>query len=242
MQYYYINIIKANQNIINITKMTQHTDYQRLRILQATLDIKQKTFVTESNVAQTSISRMVKGDIPISKRFKKYLYEKYKVNLEWLEYGIGSMFLESSENILQEPPAIYALKKQPTINQRFMEQWTVIAERNNTLTQRELCKKYGIADTDISKIKSNEVTPSKTILSILAIKANMNTNYTLAGTGTLFIEAGAVELHSKVLALIEENKQLKKNCQLLEENAELMRDKLAEISATKFAKPRKKTA
>ena len=222
--------------------MTEQTDSQRLKILITHLNLKQVDLENKKVSAQTSISRMCSGKIPIAKKLKKYLYKEHKVNIEWLEYGIGSMFIEDHINTLSEPPAKYSLQKKYPINERFLEQWHVIAERNQNLTQRELCNKFNIADTDISKIKSNEVTPSKTILSVLSSRANFNINYTLTGKGSMFIEVGASELHSKVLQLTEENKQLRKNCQLLEENAEFMRDKLAEISATKFAKPSKKTA
>lgn len=223
--------------------MTEHTDSQRLKILLQVLEVKQIDIERTHGIAQTSISSMCKGIIPISKKLKKILYEKHKVNIEWLEYGIGSMLLESSENTLQDPPELYTIKKpSKTINDRFLEQWSVIVSRNIGITQKELCKKFNITDTDISKIKSNEITPTKTVLGILSSQANFNINYTLTGKGPQFIEATSSDLYSKVVSLTEENKTLIKTCQLLEENIELMREKLRNISANDSAKISKKTA
>ena len=77
------------------------TENERLAVLQRELGFNNQTeFAAALGKKQGSLSDIYrqKGGVGVSKSIKSILREKYSVNLNWLETGEGSMFIDGSES------------------------------------------------------------------------------------------------------------------------------------------------
>lgn len=66
---------------------------ERLKKLRKTLKMTQKEFGEKIGLTNASISDIEKGKTILTERNQNLICEKFNVNKEWLEKGIGDMFL-----------------------------------------------------------------------------------------------------------------------------------------------------
>jgi hypothetical protein len=76
------------------------------------LDFSQVEFAEIVGTKQSIVSRMLSGKVKVSLPAMQILYNKYKINLNWLICGSGNMYARDekiSDIILNEPPLNYGV-------------------------------------------------------------------------------------------------------------------------------------
>ncbi|CAM2078534.1 MAG: HTH cro/C1-type domain-containing protein [uncultured Clostridium sp.] len=75
---------------------------ERLRILRKELKLSQSEFGSKIGVSHAAISSLERGENNISERMAISISNIFDVNIEWLLYGTGSMFLSKETFFIDE--------------------------------------------------------------------------------------------------------------------------------------------
>lgn len=75
---------------------------ERLKTLRNTLGINQSVFSNKIGVTRSAISRLESGDINFTEQMIISICREFNVNRAWLVEGIGDMFTNLPETILDE--------------------------------------------------------------------------------------------------------------------------------------------
>lgn len=75
---------------------------ERLKELRKYLSMNQEEFSTRIGVTRSAISRLESGDINFTEQMVKSICREFNVNRVWLTEGIGDMFTNLPETILDE--------------------------------------------------------------------------------------------------------------------------------------------
>lgn len=67
---------------------------ERLKLLREDLGLNQVEFSEKLNVTSATISKIEKGQRNLTDRMKNDICREFLVNKEWLETGIGEMFVD----------------------------------------------------------------------------------------------------------------------------------------------------
>lgn len=81
----------------------------RLRELRKVLGLTQKEFANSIGIKQTSYSDIENLRRELTERNKNLICKAFNVNPQWLETGIGEMFVEPKNNLLEELAKQYNL-------------------------------------------------------------------------------------------------------------------------------------
>lgn len=73
------------------------TENQRIKEIRKILDYTQEELASRLGVKHSTISRIERGTLAVSKRIKITLEARENINIEWLEKGSGDIFLEDSK-------------------------------------------------------------------------------------------------------------------------------------------------
>lgn len=100
------------------TKSSQNIDLkkgERLNLIRASLGLTQVQFTKKLNIAQNNLTAMEKGKRVIGPRLSEDICTTFAVNREWLEKGIGEMFLKDAPSLklmvlVESPDVIEQLK------------------------------------------------------------------------------------------------------------------------------------
>lgn len=75
---------------------------ERLKELRKYLSMNQEEFSTRIGVTRSAISRLESGDINFTEQMVKSICREFNVNRVWLTEGVGDMFTNLPETILDE--------------------------------------------------------------------------------------------------------------------------------------------
>lgn len=75
---------------------------ERLKDLRDTLGINQADFAVKVGVSRSAISRLESGDINFTEQMIISICREFNVNRAWLVEGVGDMFTNLPETILDE--------------------------------------------------------------------------------------------------------------------------------------------
>lgn len=75
---------------------------ERLKDLRNTLGINQADFAVKVGVSRSAISRLESGDINFTEQMIISICREFNVNRAWLVEGVGDMFTNLPETILDE--------------------------------------------------------------------------------------------------------------------------------------------
>ncbi|RKJ44431.1 XRE family transcriptional regulator [bacterium 1XD42-1] len=82
---------------------------ERVKAVRNALNLTQKDFGQKLTLAQTYLSQIEKGDRDVTEKIQKLICFTFNVSEEWLQTGIGDMFVESDSTILSQLSKEYGL-------------------------------------------------------------------------------------------------------------------------------------
>lgn len=77
------------------------TQGERIRGVRTALGLTLEKFGEKLGVTKTAISRIEKGERGLTEQMTKSICREFNVNYAWLTDGVGEMFLESDDDILE---------------------------------------------------------------------------------------------------------------------------------------------
>ena len=78
------------------------TQGERVKAIRATLKLTLEKFGEKLGVGKTAISKIEKGERSLTVQMMKAICREYKVNYEYLKNGIGEMFVEVPQTVVDE--------------------------------------------------------------------------------------------------------------------------------------------
>lgn len=82
---------------------------ERLKLLRKTLGLSQQAFGEKIGITKTSISRLEKDERNPSEQTIKSICREFNVNYAWLMEGVGDMFSDLPETLIDEVAEEYEL-------------------------------------------------------------------------------------------------------------------------------------
>ena len=98
---------------------------KRVKMIREYLGYTQKEFGTKIDVGQTYLSQIEKGDRPLTEKIIKLICFEFNVNYAWLVDGIGEMFIESNDSLLDGLAKKHKLRD---IDMQFIEAFIKLDE------------------------------------------------------------------------------------------------------------------
>ena len=81
----------------------------RIKELRKTIGLSQKDFGSKIGVSDTAVSKLEKGDRNPSEQTIKSICREFNVNYAWLMEGVGDMFSDLPETLIDEVAEEYEL-------------------------------------------------------------------------------------------------------------------------------------
>lgn len=95
---------------------------ERIKEIRKTLNLSQKEFGEKIGVSDTAISKLEKGERNPSEQTIKSICREYNVNYAWLMEGLGDMFSNLPETLLDQVAEEYNLDElDKVIVKRYMQ-------------------------------------------------------------------------------------------------------------------------
>lgn len=82
---------------------------ERLKLLRTSLNISQSDFAIKIGVSRSAVSRLESGDINFTEQMILSICREFNVNRAWFVEGVGEMFTNLPETILDELAMQYEL-------------------------------------------------------------------------------------------------------------------------------------
>ena len=83
----------------------------RIKKLRTFLGLSQEAFGQQLGVKKSAISKIEKGENDLSPQMQKLICREFNVNFFWLRDGIGEMFMQAPETIVDELADEYRLSE-----------------------------------------------------------------------------------------------------------------------------------
>lgn len=100
----------------------ENNQAERVKQLRATLELSQEAFGNKLGVGKTAISKIEKAERSLTDQMTKAICREYKVNYPWLTEGLGDMFSDLPETLLDEVAEEYKLDELDTLLvKRYMQ-------------------------------------------------------------------------------------------------------------------------
>lgn len=81
----------------------------RVKLLRSTLHLNQDTFGEKLGIKKSAVSKIEKGENGLKDQLAKLICKTYNVNYFWLRDGIGEMFIDLPETVIDEMKVTYHL-------------------------------------------------------------------------------------------------------------------------------------
>jgi len=123
----------------------------RLKDIRKALRLTQKEFAARLGITDSGISRLEKGQNQLTDQLIRAICREYKVNYEYLKNGIGEMFVEVPQTVVDELCAQYDLDEFDRI---MIQEYLKLDESSRNVLKtyiRSIMKRVGSDDTQ-SKI------------------------------------------------------------------------------------------
>jgi len=104
----------------------------RLQLLMSELDLKPENIQSDTGVAARTITHSLYEGKPLGNKLLRALHEKYGVSVDWLLFGVGTMFVQKTGEIY-DPAAgsgglIQDFKMKRVIT--FLHEWATYADED----------------------------------------------------------------------------------------------------------------
>lgn len=100
----------------------ENNQAERVKQLRATLGLSQEAFGQKLGVTKTAISRIEKAERSLTEQMAKAMCREFNVNYPWLIEGLGDMFSDLPETLLDEVAEEYKLDELDTLLvKRYMQ-------------------------------------------------------------------------------------------------------------------------
>ncbi len=123
----------------------------RLKDIRKALRLTQKEFAARLGITDSGISRLEKGQNQLTDQLIRAICREYKVNYEYLKNGIGEMFSEVPQTVVDELCAQYDLDE---LDRIMIQEYLKLDESSRNVLKayiRSIMKRVGSDDTQ-SKI------------------------------------------------------------------------------------------
>ena len=127
------------------------TQGERVKAIRATLKLTLEKFGEKLGVGKTAISKIEKGERSLTVQMMKAICNEYRVNYEYLESGIGEMFSDVPQTVVDELCEQYDLDDFDRI---MLQEYLKLDESSRNVLKayiRSIMKRVGSDDTQ-SKI------------------------------------------------------------------------------------------
>ena len=81
----------------------------RVKLLRNTLQLNQETFGEKLGIKKSAVSKIEKGENNLKDQLAKLICKTYNVNYFWLRDGVGEMFIDLPETVIDEIKVTYHL-------------------------------------------------------------------------------------------------------------------------------------
>lgn len=123
----------------------------RLKDIRKALRLTQKEFAARLGITDSGISRLEKGQNQLTDQLIRAICREYKVNYEYLKNGIGEMFSDVPQTVVDELCAQYDLDE---LDRIMIQEYLKLDESSRNVLKayiRSIMKRVGSDDTQ-SKI------------------------------------------------------------------------------------------
>lgn len=123
----------------------------RLKDIRKALRLTQKEFAARLGITDSGISRLEKGQNQLTDQLIRAICREYKVNYEYLKNGIGEMFVEVPQTVVDELCEQYDLDE---LDRIMIQEYLKLDESSRNVLKayiRSIMKRVGSDDTQ-SKI------------------------------------------------------------------------------------------
>lgn len=127
------------------------TQGERVKAIRATLKLTLEKFGEKLGVGKTAISKIEKGERSLTVQMMRAICNEYRVNYEYLESGIGEMFSDVPQTVVDELCEQYDLDDFERI---MLQEYLKLDESSRNVLKayiRSIMKRVGSDDTQ-SKI------------------------------------------------------------------------------------------
>lgn len=124
----------------------------RLKDIRKALRLTQKEFAARLGITDSGISRLEKGQNQLTDQLIRAICREYKVNYEYLKNGIGEMFVEVPQTVVDELCAQYDLDDFDRI---MLQEYLKMDEASRNVLKtyiRKICGQISEVDDTQSKI------------------------------------------------------------------------------------------
>ena len=124
----------------------------RLKDIRKALRLTQKEFAARLGITDSGISRLEKGQNQLTDQLIRAICREYKVNYEYLKNGIGEMFVEVPQTVVDELCAQYDLDDFDRI---MLQEYLKMDEASRNVLKtyiRKICGQISEAEDTQTKI------------------------------------------------------------------------------------------
>ncbi len=164
---------------------------ERLKEFRKTLRMNQKSLADVLKVEQALISMVENSKTELAYWHTKKLKEIYNLNPDWLEDGVGEMFLSKpADGVLAEPEPGYTPKFTKRRTDRVMEVVDRIVEDEQIENYEDFCLKNGLYHNYLYEFQGGRIKdPNKLVYDTLYRKYKANLGYVFYDDADMFIKA-----------------------------------------------------
>lgn len=119
----------------------ENNQAERVRQLRATLGISQEAFGVKLGVTKTAISRIEKAERSLTDQMAKAICREFNVNYPWLTEGLGDMFSDLPETLLDEVAEEYKLDELDTL---LVKRYMQLSEDKRKVIKDYLLSVFGL--------------------------------------------------------------------------------------------------
>lgn len=121
--------------------IVENNQAERVRQLRATLGISQEAFGVKLGVTKTAISRIEKAERSLTDQMAKAICREFNVNYPWLTEGLGDMFSDLPETLLDEVAEEYKLDELDTL---LVKRYMQLSEDKRKVIKDYLLSVFGL--------------------------------------------------------------------------------------------------
>ena len=119
---------------------------KRLNILRKQLHLSQEVFGTKIGLSKSAISKLEKGNNDFTEQTIKSICREFNVNREWLEKGIGEMFVNLSPkeqlsswmgDVIMEADDSFKVRLLNILSELDENEWELLEKLAFKLTKKE---------------------------------------------------------------------------------------------------------
>lgn len=174
---------------------------ERLKEFRKSMKMNQKQIADVLQVEQALISMVENSKAELAYWHVKKLKEIYKINPEWLEDGLGEMFLHSTGNVVADHEPVYTPKLTKKRTERIMEVVDALVAREGMANYEDFCERNGLYANYLYEFQGNRIKdPNKLVYDTLYKRYGVNLGYVFYDDNDMFAPGNDEEM--RVLSIV----------------------------------------